>query len=95
MRTSINAIINVVVNDRLDRTNVAGIDTHRGYGLLRSRFYATCAPLAHAQLPGIKQQMPAQACALLVESRGSSMVSAPCWRLERPFTGTLAFACTT
>lgn len=98
MRSLINAINSIVVNGQVDRTNVAGIGSLRtsdlgGY-LLRSRLYAACALRACAYLCGIKPAKHAQH-AHAMEHLMSIAPGASCWRPEQPFTGSLAFACTT
>lgn len=94
MRSLINAIINVV-NGQVDRTNVAGIGSLRGSDLLlRSRLYAACALRACAYLYGIKPGKHARH-AHAAEHFMSVAPGASCWRPEQPFTGSLAFACTT
>ena len=100
MRSLINAISSVVVNGQVDRTNVAGIGSLRASDLggcdlrLRSRLYATCALRACAYLCGenpAKHVQRTQAAEHLM----SVAAGASCWSPERPFTGSLAFACTT
>lgn len=95
MRSLINAISSIVVNGQVDRTNVAGIGSLRGSDLLlRSRLYAACALRACAYLCGIKSRKHAQH-AQTAEHLMFVAPGASCWRPEQPFTGSLAFACTT
>lgn len=99
MRSLINAMNSIVVNGQVDRTNVAGIGSLRasdlgGSGLLlRSRLYAACALRACAYLCGITGKHAQHAHAM--EHLMSVAPGASCWRPEQPFTGSLAFACTT
>jgi len=95
MRSFINAILNVVVNGRHDRTNV-GIGLLRGSALrLRSRLSAACAQPAYAYAAGMQHPMPAHPRAHVVESGTSATIAAPCWCPEQVLMGLLAFACTT
>jgi hypothetical protein len=95
MRSLINAMNSIVVNGQVDRTNVAGIGSLRGSDLLlRSRLYAACALRACAYLCGIQSRKHAHH-ASAIEQMCLIATGAPCWRPEQPFTGSLAFACTT
>jgi hypothetical protein len=96
MRSLINAMNSVVVNGQVDRTNVAGIGLLRGSDLLlRSRLYAALALQACAYFCGITSCKHAHLHAAAIEQMRSIATGAPCWRPERPITGSLALACAT
>ena len=95
MRSLINAMNSVVVNGQVDRTNVAGIGSLRGSDLLlRLRLYTAFALQACASVCGIKSGKHAHQHASAMEQMCSIATGVPCWRPERPMTGSLAFACT-
>ena len=96
MRSLINAMNSIVANGQVDRTDVAGIGSLRGSDLLlRSRLYAACALTACAYFCGIKPRKHALQHASAIEQMCSIATGAPCWRPEQPFTGSLAFVCST
>jgi len=92
-----NANTNAVVNDRRDRTNVAGICELCFVGLMRSlRVHASRVLESSVYVPGQKPgyQLAIQdAIRALAAIHSSALASPRTWRPERPFR-LLAFACT-
>jgi len=93
MRSLMNAIANVVVNGRQDRTNVVGKGLLRGCHLLRSScFYEACAPKAFAIATGLKSHQPEQRLAHRAGQTVSAMCQTACWRPGQSLQRLLAFA---
>ena len=95
MLSLINANTNTVVNDRQDRTNVAGIYQLRFVGLRHSlRHHASRVLGGSAYGPGLKPatKLMLQEAIRALAMMSSAMDSRWTWRSERPFR-LPAFAC--
>ncbi len=95
MRNLINAISSVVVNGRVDRTNVAGIGSLRGLDVLRCSCLYSGQALQAAYLSGLKSMKPAHSRLLMAKHRVFAVAEAPCWHPAQPLTGLPAFAWST